>query len=76
MVLPEAREASRQYAATYSLDIAREEGKLIGQIRMVQKVLKQLLAPEEELQRITVEELTARLAELEKQAFPDANGDA
>jgi predicted transposase/invertase (TIGR01784 family) len=52
----------------------REQGELVGQILLCQKLLKQPQTPREELLRLPVEELTARAAELEQRLVQGTNG--
>lgn len=60
----EAREKALKNAAS-ELASAREEGKLIGAILMLQRVLKHSMSPEEELAQKSVKELKKMLQQLE-----------
>lgn len=46
------------------LAAAKEEGKLIGQIRLLQEILKHPMSSEEELAQKSIEELNEMLLEL------------
>jgi len=66
--------ASLLHAAHFAREAGQEEGQLIGRIQLCQRMLKQPVAPKEELLKQSVDEL-ARLAEqLEGQLLPKPNG--
>src|SRR5262245_11724404 len=67
-----------QLAREAGLAEGREEGlglgKIIGQILLCQRLLKQPLTPHEELLRLSVEELSQLANQLEGQLLPRSNG--
>lgn len=70
------REEGRDEGLKEGRKEGRTEGMLIAKIQLCQQLLKQPVTPTEELERLSVEELAARLAPLEQQALPGGNGSA
>jgi hypothetical protein len=66
------RDARLAYEGGFVLGF--EQGYLLSQVRLCQKLLKQPQTPEEDLLRLSLEELTALHAQLMKQAFPNDDG--
>ncbi len=62
----EGIEQGREQGREEGLEQGREEGKLAGKIQVLQELLEEPVTPDSELQCISVENLTIRLAELQQ----------
>ena len=59
-------EARLEYARSEGEQIGQQRGELIGQIRLLERILHTTPTASEELAKLSLEQLASRLAELER----------